>query len=64
MSRFEICPNSALPASALDEPESDDEEETSGEDRDDERTGTKYNVSLHFIGHGQTESDRFVNGPD
>jgi hypothetical protein len=39
--------SSALPASALDEPESDDEDdEAVGEDRDDERTGTKYNVRI------------------
>jgi hypothetical protein len=37
---------SALPASALDEPESDDEEEVTGVERDDERSGTKYNVSV------------------
>ena len=35
----------ALPASALDEPESDDEDEVTGVERDDERSGTKYNVS-------------------
>jgi hypothetical protein len=29
----------------LDEPESDDEDEVTGVERDDERTGTKYNVS-------------------
>ena len=37
---------SGLPASALDEPESDDEEEVTGVEGDDERSGTKYNVSL------------------
>ena len=38
----------SLPASVLDEPEDDDDEIEAaiGEDRDDERGGTKYNVSL------------------
>jgi len=38
----------AIPASALDEELSDDEDDESpqGEERDDERTGTRYNVSL------------------
>ena len=35
---------SALPASVLDEEEEDDEEEIVGESRDDERSGTRYNV--------------------
>lgn len=41
----------ALPASALDEPDSDDEEdeEPIGEDRDDERSGTKYNYSWFHV---------------
>jgi len=39
---------SALPASALDDPESDDEEEVTGIERDDERSGTKYNVSVRM----------------
>lgn len=29
----------------MDEPESDDEDEVTGVERDDERSGTKYNVS-------------------
>ena len=38
-----IC--SAIPASALDEEfQDDDEDEVSGEARDDERSGTRYNV--------------------
>lgn len=36
--------NSAIPASALDEEDSDDEDEVVGEGRDDERSGTRYNV--------------------
>ena len=36
--------NSALPASVLDEDDEDDDEELVGESRDDERSGTKYNV--------------------
>lgn len=40
----------ALPSSALDEPESDDEDdETVGEERDDERSGTKYNYSWFHV---------------
>lgn len=42
---------SAIPASALneeDDDESDDEGEVIGEERDDEKSGTKYNVG-HFI---------------
>ena len=35
---------SALPASVLDEEEDDDEDEIVGESRDDERSGTRYNV--------------------
>lgn len=35
----------AIPASALDEEDDDDEDEVDGETRDDERTGTRYNVS-------------------
>ena len=35
---------SAIPASALDEDEDEDEDEVDGETRDDERTGTRYNV--------------------
>lgn len=38
----------AIPASALDEEESDDEDEAVGETRDDERSGTRYNVSCRF----------------
>lgn len=30
----------------MDEPESDDEDEVTGVERDDERSGTKYNVSV------------------
>ena len=36
---------SAIPASALDEEEDEDDDEPVGETRDDERTGTRYNVS-------------------
>ena len=42
----------SLPASVLDEPEQDDEDEieaTVGEERDDERGGTKYNYSWFHI---------------
>ena len=35
---------SAIPASALDEEEDEDEDDAVGEARDDERTGTRYNV--------------------
>ena len=39
--------DSAIPASALDEEDEDeDEEEEIGETRDDERSGTRYNVRL------------------
>lgn len=36
--------SSAIPASALDEEEDEEEDEELGETRDDERTGTRYNV--------------------
>ena len=36
----------AIPASALDEEEEDEDDEPVGETRDDERTGTRYNVSV------------------
>ncbi|KIY68847.1 TMS membrane protein/tumor differentially expressed protein [Cylindrobasidium torrendii FP15055 ss-10] len=40
----------AIPASALDEEDSDDEDdEVVGESRDDERTGTRYNYSVFHI---------------
>ncbi|KAG8984912.1 hypothetical protein FRB94_005434 [Tulasnella sp. JGI-2019a] len=42
----------AIPASALDEDDeqdSDDEQDVTGEERDDERTGTKYNYSWFHI---------------
>lgn len=41
----------SLPASVLDEPEDDDDEidAAMGEERDDERTGTKYNVSFEIV---------------
>lgn len=46
---------SALPASALEEPESDDEDDDAvGEDRDDERTGTKYNVRIQDSSRGES----------
>jgi hypothetical protein len=35
---------SAIPASALDEEDDEDDEDIVGEARDDERTGTRYNV--------------------
>lgn len=35
---------SAIPASALDEEEDEDEDDPVGETRDDERSGTRYNV--------------------
>ena len=35
---------SAIPASALNEEDEDEEEEELGETRDDERSGTRYNV--------------------
>lgn len=34
----------AIPASALDEDEDDDDDEVVGDTRDDERSGTRYNV--------------------
>ena len=37
--------HSAIPASALDEEDEDDDDDM-GDTRDDERTGTRYNVSL------------------
>ena len=43
-SAFTHSCHSALPASVLDEEEDDDEEEIVGESRDDERSGTRYNV--------------------
>jgi hypothetical protein len=39
---------SAIPASALDEEEEDVEDEELGETRDDERSGTRYNVGACF----------------
>ncbi|KAG6864971.1 hypothetical protein C0991_005878 [Blastosporella zonata] len=39
----------AIPASALDEEDSDDEGDVFGEARDDERSGTRYNVSIIFL---------------
>ncbi|KAF5382109.1 hypothetical protein D9615_004231 [Tricholomella constricta] len=39
----------AIPASALDEEDSDDEDEVVGETRDDERSGTRYNYSWFHI---------------
>lgn len=39
-----LIPRSAIPESALYEEESDDEDEVVGDQRDDERTGTRYNV--------------------
>lgn len=41
--------NSAIPASALDEDEDEDEDDTGGDSRDDERSGTRYNVSLYAL---------------
>lgn len=38
------CDVSAIPASALNEEEDEEEDEVVGESRDDERTGTRYNV--------------------
>ena len=38
---------SAIPASALYEEDEDEDDEVVGETRDDERTGTRYNVSSH-----------------
>ncbi|KIM39718.1 hypothetical protein M413DRAFT_446621 [Hebeloma cylindrosporum] len=39
----------AIPASALDEEDEEDEDEVVGESRDDERTGTRYNYSWFHI---------------
>jgi len=39
-------PFSAIPASALQEEEDDDDDDVVGESRDDERTGTRYNVRI------------------
>ncbi|KAJ7576806.1 serine incorporator/TMS membrane protein [Mycena floridula] len=39
----------AIPASALNEDESDDEDEVIGESRDDERSGTRYNYSWFHV---------------
>jgi hypothetical protein len=36
---------SAIPASALDEEDEDEDDEPVGDTRDDERSGTRYNVS-------------------
>ena len=38
---------SAIPASALNEEEDDEDGETVGESRDDERSGARYNVSSY-----------------
>jgi len=40
--------HSAIPASALNELEDEDDDEVVGETRDDERTGTRYNVCQAF----------------
>lgn len=39
----------AIPASALNEEEEDEEEEELGETRDDERSGTRYNVRIYAL---------------
>ncbi|KAM0787315.1 hypothetical protein ACM66B_007089 [Microbotryomycetes sp. NB124-2] len=39
----------SLPASALDEDDSDDEGATGGDEHDDERTGTRYNYSFFHV---------------
>lgn len=39
----------AIPASALDEEESDEEDEVVGDNRDDERSGTRYNYSWFHV---------------
>lgn len=44
-----MIPCRSLPASALEEDESDDEDETTGDERDDERTGTRYNYSWFHV---------------
>lgn len=41
--------NSAIPASALNDEDDDDDDEIDKETRDDERTGTRYNVSFLII---------------
>ena len=42
--------HSAIPASALDEElQDDDDDEPTGESRDDERSGTKYNVRIYLL---------------
>lgn len=38
--------DSAIPASALEEEDNEDEGDVVGESRDDERSGTRYNVSI------------------
>jgi hypothetical protein len=44
-----FCRCSAIPASALNEEESDDEDEVLDDNRDDERSGTRYNVSYPHV---------------
>lgn len=43
---------SAIPASALDEDFDEEDDEISGEERDDEKSGTRYNVSTFALHHG------------
>ena len=60
MTTLNYCSDSAIPASALDEDEDDDDDdddEIDKETRDDERTGTRYNVSFLII-HARS---RFTN---
>ena len=46
--QISVSPYSAIPESALNEEETDDEDEDMGEARDDERSGTRYNVRFSF----------------
>jgi len=46
---------SAIPASALNELDDDEEDEVVGETRDDERTGTRYNVCHIFLPYVLTD---------
>ena len=46
---FSFALPSAIPAAALNEEDEDEEDEDIGEDRDDERSGTRYNVSFTYF---------------
>jgi hypothetical protein len=54
---------SALPASVLNEEEEDDDEDGFSENRDDERSGTKYNVSIFSTSSGVADRDSLFSIP-